>query len=114
MMAVFLGAFPVLPGKSDDARKFARETMDRRDEFTESQQKSGITKEEWSLQETPMGALVLVRFEAPDIEKSFARLAESTDDFDVWFRGRVQELTGIDLAAPSDDPPPEVILDWTP
>ncbi len=26
-MAVFLGAFPVLPGKEDDARTFAQETQ---------------------------------------------------------------------------------------
>jgi hypothetical protein len=113
-MAVFLGAFPVLPGKGDDARKFAQETLARRDEFTASQNKSGVTKEEWSLQETPMGALVVVRFESPDIDKSFARLAESTDDFDVWFRERVKDVSGVDLGAPSEAPPPEIILDWTP
>ena len=113
-MAVFLGAFPVLPGKEDDARKFAQDTMARRDEFTASQKKSGVTKEEWSLQETPMGALVVVRFEASDVDKSFARLAESTDDFDVWFRERVKEVSGVDLGAPADGPPPEIILDWTP
>ena len=113
-MAVFLGAFPVLPGKTDDARKFAEETMSRRDEFSASQKKSSITKEEWSLQQTPMGDLVVVRFEASDVEKSFARLAESTDAFDVWFKQRVLEVSGVDLGAPSDDPPPEVILDWTP
>jgi hypothetical protein len=112
MMAVFLGAFPVLPGKEDDARTFARDTMARRDEFSASQKKSGITKEEWSLQETPMGSLVVVRFECADVEQAFGRLAESTDDFDVWFRERVSEVSGVDLAAPSEDPLPEVILDW--
>jgi hypothetical protein len=112
-MAVFLGAFPVLPGKSDDARKFAQETLSRGDAWADSQKKSGVTKEEWSLQETPMGALVVVRFESPDIEMGFARLAESTDDFDVWFKDRVKELTGVDLGAPSEDPLPEVILDWS-
>ncbi len=28
-MAVFLGAFPVLPGKEDEVRKFTEETNDR-------------------------------------------------------------------------------------
>jgi hypothetical protein len=112
-MAVFLGAFPVLPGKADDARKLAQDTLARRDEFTDSQKKSGVTKEEWSLRETPMGALIVVRFECADIEKSFARLAESTDAFDVWFRERVREVSGVDLGTPSEDQPPEIILDWT-
>ena len=112
-MAVFMGAFPVLPGKSDDARKFAQETAGRREEFTAHQKRGGITKEEWSLQETPMGALMLVRFECGDIEKAFGSLAESTETFDVWFRGRVLEVSGVDLAAPADGPPPEIVFDWS-
>ena len=111
-MPVFLGAFPVLPGKADEVRKFAQETLGRGEEFSASQKKSGVSREEWSLQETPMGDLVLVRFEADDIEKSFERLATSTDEFDVWFRGRVMDISGVDLAAPPDGPPPEIILDW--
>ena len=112
-MAVFLGAFPVLPGKENEARKFAQETLGRREEFSASQKKSGVTEEEWSLQQTPMGSLVLVGFECDDVEKAFGRLAESTDAFDVWFRDRVKEVSGVDLAEPSDAPPPEIILEWT-
>jgi hypothetical protein len=111
-MAVFLGAFPVLPGKEDDGRKFAQETLGRGEEYAASQKKSGITKEEWSLQETPMGSLVIVRFEADDIEKAFIRLAESTDPIDVWFKAQVMEISGVDLGAPPEGPPPEMVLDW--
>ena len=111
-MPVFLGAFPVLPGKADEVRKFAEETLGRGEEFSASQKASGVKKEEWSLQQTPMGDLVLVRFEADDIEASFARLATSTDAFDVWFRGKVMEISGVDLAAPPEGAPPEIVLDW--
>jgi hypothetical protein len=38
-MAVFLGAFPVLPGKEDEPRKFAQETLDRGEEFEASQRR---------------------------------------------------------------------------
>ena len=111
-MATFIGAFPVLAGKEDDAHKFAQETMGRSEEFSASQKRGGVTKEEWSLQQSPMGSLVLVHFEAADIEKAFVTLAQSSEDFDVWFRGRVQEVSGVDLAAEPDGPPPEIILDW--
>jgi len=47
------------------------------------------------------------------VPAAFAGLAESDDAFDVWFRERVMEITGVDLAAPSDDPLPEVILSWS-
>jgi len=111
-MATFIGAFPVLPGKEDEARKLGQETMGRGEEFSASQKRTGVTKEEWALQQSPMGSLVLVHFETADVEKAFATLAQSTDDFDVWFRGRVQEISGVDLAAEPEGPPPEIILDW--
>jgi hypothetical protein len=111
-MAVFLGGFPVLPGKEDEPGRFARETLERGDEFEASQRRLGVTKEEWALQQTPMGSMVVVRFESPDVAAAFAGLAESNDAFDVWFRERVLEITGVDLAAPSEDPLPEVILSW--
>ena len=111
-MATFIGAFPVLPGKDDDAHKFAQETMGRSEEFSASQKRGGVTKEEWAFQQSPMGSLMLVHFEANDIEKAFGVLAESSEGFDVWFRGRVQELTGVDLSAEPEGPPPEIVLDW--
>ena len=112
-MAVFMGAFPVVEGKEDEARTFARETLERRDEFEESQERIGVTKEEWSLQQTPMGSFVVVRFESDDVEAAFAALAQSNESFDVWFRERVQEVSGVDLGAPMPGPLPEIILDWS-
>ena len=111
-MAVFMGAFPVLPGKEDEPRKFAQETLDRREDFEASQGRLNISEEEWSLQQTPDGAMVLVRFKTPDVESVFAEFGQSTDPFDTWFKGRVLEITGVDLSAPSDDPLPETILSW--
>ena len=114
-MAVFNAAFPVLPGKSEQARAFAKEVMGpRRREFDESQARFGATKESWTLQSTPDGDFVLVYFEAPDIEKGFATLGESKEPFDVWFRQQVQEINGVDLAGPPEGPLPELVLDWTP
>jgi len=112
-MAVFLGAFPVLPGKEDEARKFAQETLDRRDEFDASQQRFGVTKEEWSLQQTPMGSMVVVRFKADDVAGVFAGVAQSDDAFDVWFKQRAKEISGVDLGEPMPGPLPEIILDWS-
>jgi len=113
-MAVFNGAFPVLPGKVETARAFAKETMGpRRSGYDESQNRGGITRETWSVQENPDGsAFVLVWFESPDPEKSFAELAQDSSDFAVWFRERVKELSGVDLTEPPEGGP-EHILDWT-
>src|SRR5207245_9405064 len=98
---------------ADTARAFARETMGpRRSANDESQKRGGITRETWSVQDTPDGsAFVLVWFESPDPEKSCAVLAQDSSDFAVWFRERVKELSGVDLAEPPEGGP-ELILDW--
>ena len=79
-MAVFNGAFPILPGKEQDGRDFAAACMgERRKGFEEQLTGGGLTRETWALQETPMGSFMLVWFEAPDIEKAFTHLA-TTDN----------------------------------
>ena len=112
-MAVFNGAFPVLPGKVEAARAFAKETIGaRRSGYEESQERGGITRESWSVQENPDGsALILVWFECPDPEKAFMELAQDPSDFAVWFRGKVKEISGVDLSEPAEGGP-ELILEW--
>jgi hypothetical protein len=98
-----------LPGKVDAARAFAKETMGaERSGYDESQKRSGITRETWSIQETPDGSVfVLVWFESPDPDKSFAELAQDVSDFAVWFRGKVKEISGVDLAEPPEQGVPK-------
>jgi len=112
-MAVFNAAFPVLPGKMDALRAFAKETMGpQRSGYDESQKRGGITRETWSLQENPDGsAVAIVWFESPDPEQSFAELAQDSSDFAVWFRGQVKEISGVDLTEQQEGGP-ELILEW--
>jgi len=112
-MAIFNAAFPVLPGKMDALRAFAKETMGpQRSGYDQSQKQGGITRETWSLQENPDGsAIAIVWFESPDPEKSFASLAEDSSDFAVWFREQVKQVSGVDLTEQQEGGP-ELILDW--
>jgi hypothetical protein len=113
-MAVFNGAFPILPGKEQEGKDFAAACVgERRKGFEAQLAGSEISRETWSLQETPMGSFMLVWFEAPDIEKSFTELATSSDEFTVWFRGQVKDVTGVDLGAPPEGPLPDVLVDST-
>jgi hypothetical protein len=110
-MGVFNGVFPVQPGKEDDARAFAAEAFGaRRADFEAHMARGGITRETWTLQETPMGSLIVVWFEG-DVEKTFADLA-TDGEYATWFRGRVLDVTGVDLGAPPAGPPPAVLLDY--
>jgi len=111
-MGVFNGMFPVQPGKEEQARAFAAETLGpRRAGFEAHHARSGTTRETWTLQETPMGSFILVWFEG-DPEKTFGDLATDDSEFTVWFRGQVLDLTGVDLGVPPEGAPPAVLLDW--
>jgi hypothetical protein len=61
-----------------------------------------------------MGSFLLVWFEAPDIEKAFTRLATSGEEFTIWFRGQVKDVTGVDLGAQPESSPPVTLVDCTP
>jgi len=111
-MGVFNGMFPIQAGKEEDARAFAAETVGARLAGYEAHHaRVGNTRETFTLQETPMGSFLLVWFEG-DVQKAFVDLATDDSDFMNWFRGRVLDLTGVDLAAPPDGPPPAVLFDW--
>lgn len=112
-MAVFNGAFPILAGKEDAARAFAAATTGaQKDGFEAAQKEVGTSRETWTMQQTPMGGLMLVWFESDDVEGAFTHLATSQSDFYVWMRAQIQEVTGLDMSQPDDAPPPEVVLDW--
>ncbi len=50
-------------------------------------------------------------FESPDTEKAFAELAQDPSEFAVWFRERVKDISGVDLAEAMEGAP-ELVLDW--
>jgi hypothetical protein len=112
-MAVMNMMLPVLPGKEDDVRKFAEEAMgSHRKHFDGFQKKTSTSRETWVIQETPGGSFILVWFEGDDLEAGFELMATGTgEDFD-WMRGRIKDVTGVDMTEPGG-PLPEVILHWT-
>ncbi len=111
-MGVFNGMFPIAKGKEDAARKFAAEAIGaRKADFAAHLARSNTTRETWAVQQTPMGSFMLIWFEG-DLEKAFGDLASNSNEFMTWFRGQVMDVTGVDLAAAPEGPPPEVIVDW--
>ena len=110
-MQTFCAAFPLLPGKTEAGKDFAKACMGtRRAEFAEALKTRGVTKESWFLQKTPQSDMLIVHFEAEDTEKTFETIAKSKDPFMVWFKQQVKSVTGVDLEQPSNGPPPEEIV----
>jgi hypothetical protein len=103
-----LFALPIHDGKSAAARAFMQDLeRERKADYAASEQRLGITKEVWAIQQTPMGELFVVFFQAPDIAGAVAQFVGSRDAFDLWFKEQVKDTTGVDLNVP----PPGALSD---
>jgi len=106
-------ALPVISGKTEDARKFFKELEgSRKVEFARSEERIGIPKESWYLQKTPMADLLIGYMESPDFAHALDLFARSQDEFDVWFKRRLAELTGADLNTPPAGPMSEQLSSY--
>jgi hypothetical protein len=98
-------ALPVQSGKTSDARAFMTELEGaRKAEYAESERRIGIAKESWYLQQTSNGDLLIAYMETPDFAKALGLFSQSGEDFDVWFKRRLADATGVDLNTPPPGP----------
>lgn len=108
-MALMAIAFPILPGMMEKMRWFAQEVQGpRHREMEASLRELGICREEWYIQETPQGGMVIVHCESEDPLRTFQQWALSTAPFDCWFKQQAGEITGIDFNQPMPALPEQV------
>lgn len=93
-------AFPILPGKLDQAKQFAAAVKSRSEEFSRSVAGQELTREDWYLQSTPQGDMIIVVMEGEDPLRTMHSWAESRDPFDIWFKNQAGEISGIDFNQP--------------
>lgn len=103
-------AFPLIPGKTEQMKSVARQLVTERKEEFENAQET-VSKEQWFIQPTPIGDMIIVSFECPDPAAVFSGMASSQEPFETWFREQVLECSGVDLSIPMTTFP-EQILDW--
>jgi hypothetical protein len=107
-MEYALFALPIHGGKSSAARAFLQELEGgHKADYAASEQRLGISKEVWAIQQTPMGELFVVFFQGPDIAGAMGQFVGSRDAFDLWFKEQVKDTTGVDLNVP----PPGALSD---
>jgi hypothetical protein len=91
--------FPILTGKVEAWRRFCQEMAgSRRKPYEASRQRLGITRERLALVETAYGSMAVTNLEALDIANALGQIVSSTNTFDIWYRERLKEVHGIDLA----------------
>jgi hypothetical protein len=91
--------FPILAGKVEAWRRFCQELSgSRRQSYEASRQRLGITREQLALVDTAFGAMAVTTLEAPDVAQVLGQIISSLLPFDSWYRERLLELHGINLA----------------
>jgi hypothetical protein len=102
---------PILPGRTDDARAFLRELEGpRKAEFDQSERRIGIGKELWYLATLPGGDQLIGYMEAANFGQAVAQFSASQDPFDLWFKQRMADVSGVDLNhIPEGFAPPELL-----
>lgn len=104
---------PVAAEDADDARAFMRELeQERKAEYDASERRIGISKEVWFLAPLPDRFALVAYMESADFQKSLEKFVQSQDEFDLWFKRRLLDSTGLDLNTPPDVPLPELLSSY--
>ncbi len=105
---------PILPGRTDECRLIASESMGkRRSEHAESRRKMTVGREFSWIQKTAAD-LLIIYYEADDLGTASERLATSRDPYDAWYREQLHYVTGVDFGDPSTEVPrPDTLCEVT-
>jgi len=101
---------PILEGKTEDARAFQQELDGpRKPEYEVSEHRIGIDREFWFLARGSSSDQLVAYMESPDFNKALGMFVESRDEFDLWFKERLANATGVDLNNPPELQLPELL-----
>jgi hypothetical protein len=101
---------PLLPGKEEDFRAFYQEVDGpRQQDYDRSEQRLGITKEIAWLAPLDGGSAAVIYIESENFEQAFSQFVQSQDEFDLWFKQRVLDISGLDLNNPPELELPDLL-----
>ena len=84
----------------------------RKADYQRSEQRIGIVKEAWYLARAGAGDQLVGYLESPDFRTALAMFSQSKDEFDLWFKQRLADATGLDLNTPPASPLPELLSSY--
>ncbi|MCH8061575.1 MAG: hypothetical protein IH861_03625 [Chloroflexi bacterium] len=114
-MASLAFVAPALPGGTENLRRLAQELRGgKKSEVEDFYRRMKITREQWFIQPTPQGEMVIVYLEGEDLARTFQTLAASEEPLDVWLKEQAKSVHGIDFNKPRSAPLPELVYDSRP
>jgi hypothetical protein len=81
----------------------------RKADYRRSERRIGTTKEVWYLAGTPARDQFVADMETEDFGLALSLFSGSQDEFDLWFKRRLADLTSLDLNTPPSSPLPELL-----
>lgn len=105
---------PIIKGKEDSWKEWGKElTGARAAEMKDLNKRYGLKRHSAWFTNMPEGPAAVVLQEGPGEDTFMQKLAQSTNEFDVWFRGKVQEFHNMNLSQPSSEPLAKIYIDST-
>ena len=105
-------AGPILAGREEGWRRFLQELSgSRREEYDDLRRRLGVTGQKVWLVRARRGEMAVSYLECEEPGRIAARLAASTEPFDVWLKARLAEFHGCDFARFDSGWPPELIFE---
>jgi hypothetical protein len=107
-------AVPLLPGKAEALRAWAREAYEsRRQELTEARRALGQTREEVFLSSAPDGNVAVAYLEGKDPVAANREFAASAAPYNRWFKDSLKEFFPPFIDFDQPVPANETVWDWT-
>ncbi|MCW2956756.1 MAG: hypothetical protein JWO69_1625 [Thermoleophilia bacterium] len=111
-MSLYAFAAPVLPGKSEENRKFVTE-LGRSPEARSIHQKAGIDRTRIYQQTLQQGDYAVVVWDTDDGERAMKKLLSANDDFSSWMRSELTDIHGRDEIDLDMMPTTELVAEWS-
>ena len=114
-MASMAFVIPILPGGTQNLKRLVQDLRAaEKSEVEDFYRRMKVTREQWFIQPTPQGDMVIVYLEGEDLAQTFQTLASSEEPLDVWLKEQYKSVHGVDFNKPRTAPLPELVYDSRP
>jgi hypothetical protein len=87
---------PLPDDKVESLRSVVAATRAAIEPYAESRSQFGFNKSRFWLQQTSRGWLLIIYYEADDLEQAFAKLKSSDAALDIWLKRQAEDIFGAD------------------
>jgi hypothetical protein len=112
-MPFLVRAFPLVRPLEEAHRFLAELAGPRRADTDQFYARYGIVHESAYLQDTPNGAILIVVTLIKDAPEAGTRYSAAAEAFEIWFKGEVFRLTGVNPDEQPLGPPTTELFKWS-